>query len=159
MKSSLFYIFNHSSNFFLYVFTRKSFRRLLEQKSVKFMRQICLWDKKVFAWKSSIRQIWLWDKKVYAWKSSMSQIYLWDKKDKILLLIKSQWVIFYKCENKRWRLTIHDNTTQPLDDNNYIDYESFWETAALNSSILTKPNEKSSIKMVKDEWTAILKKN
>lgn len=149
--SELFYIFNHSSNFFLYVFTRKSFRRVLKQKldcgCFNFLK------------KNKLNLNLERHKK----KSEISL----NVHSSIKLKKTSNSLVKDQTSNKtpdQKYLSESNNTTSPLDDNNNdIDYESYWETAALKSCNLTKPNEKSSIKMFKDERKnsklAILNKN
>jgi hypothetical protein len=59
------------------------------------------------------------------------------------------------CENlndsKNIKSDLNFAAAAPLDDNNDIDYESYWETAKSTPNNLVKSNEKSTIQMFKEE--------
>jgi hypothetical protein len=141
--SELFYIFNHSSNFFLYVFTRKSFRRVLKQKldcgCFNFMKKNNLnLDK---------------SKKKVEFLTPNTNLSIKLKK------VSSGLIKDPVCENlneksfdsKNNKSDLNFAAAAPLDDNNDIDYESYWEAAKSTPNNLVKSNEKSTIQMFKEE--------
>ena len=133
--SELFYIFNHSSNFFLYVFTRKSFRRVLKQKL----------DCGCFNFLKKNKINLNLDK-----TKRKSEISTPNAHSSIKLKKKGTSNKEDQCIKEPDLKKLSEPNATALDDND-IDYESYWETAALKSTNLTKPNEKSSIKMFKEE--------
>ena len=127
--SELFYIFNHSSNFFLYVFTRKSFRRVLKQKL----------DCGCFNKKKTVANAQLAN--INKNKAKLNYNHSDDVKlnnsvpKNVIKDGSSGFTSENNSRNKNEKKFIIGEEIY-LDSNNDIDYEAYWETAKAT------PNEK-----------------